>query len=80
MSSDSDFNSLATRIREAGLAVYGFGDRTKPAAFVAAYDKFVYLEILKPDLEAQQVVVQATSKKPTSSAEPEELALQICRN
>lgn len=74
VSSDSDFTRLATRIREAGLAVYGFGERTTPAAFVAACDKFVYLEILKPEPEAQQVVVQATSKEPTASAEPVELA------
>ena len=27
VSSDSDFTRLATRIREAGLAVYGFGEK-----------------------------------------------------
>lgn len=46
-SSDSDFTRLATRIRESGLVVYGFGRRTTPEAFVAACDKFVYTEILK---------------------------------
>lgn len=51
VSSDSDFTRLATRIREAGLAVYGFGERKTPEPFVAACDKFVYTEILrnKPD-------------------------------
>jgi len=51
VSSDSDFTRLATRIREAGLVVYGFGDRKTPEPFVAACDKFVYTEILrvKPD-------------------------------
>lgn len=48
VSSDSDFTRLATRIRESGLAVYGFGERKTPAAFVAACDKFVYTEILRP--------------------------------
>lgn len=47
VSSDSDFTRLATRIRESGLAVYGFGQRKTPEAFVAACDKFVYTEILK---------------------------------
>lgn len=73
VSSDSDFTRLATRIREAGLAVYGFGERTTPAAFVAACDKFVFLEILKLGPEAQQVVVQATSKEPTGSPAAVEL-------
>jgi uncharacterized LabA/DUF88 family protein len=48
VSSDSDFTRLATRIREAGLVVYGFGQRKTPQSFVAACDKFIYTEILKP--------------------------------
>jgi len=48
VSSDSDFTRLATRIRESGLPVYGFGERKTPPAFVAACDKFVYTEILRP--------------------------------
>lgn len=47
VSSDSDFTRLATRIREAGLVVYGFGEKKTPDAFVAACDKFVYTEILR---------------------------------
>jgi hypothetical protein len=48
VSSDSDFTRLATRIREAGLVVYGFGQRKTPRPFVAACDKFIYTEILRP--------------------------------
>jgi len=48
VSSDSDFTPLATRIRESGLKVYGFGERKTPQAFVAACDKFIYTEILTP--------------------------------
>ena len=48
VSSDSDFTRLATRLREAGLAVYGFGEQKTPQAFVAACDKFIYTEILRP--------------------------------
>ncbi len=46
VSSDSDFTRLAARIREAGLVVYGFGERKTPAPFVSACDKFIYTEIL----------------------------------
>lgn len=48
VSSDSDFTPLATRIRESGLLVYGFGERKTPQAFVAACDKFIFTDILKP--------------------------------
>lgn len=49
VSSDSDFTRLATRIREAGLKVYGFGEQKTPQSFVAACDKFIYTEILRPE-------------------------------
>jgi uncharacterized LabA/DUF88 family protein len=49
VSSDSDFTRLATRIREAGLVVYGFGERKTPEPFVAACDKFIYTEILRTE-------------------------------
>lgn len=61
VSSDSDFTRLATRIREAGLVVYGFGERKTPEPFVAACDKFIYTEILraKPEEQkAEEVVVE----------------------
>lgn len=52
VSSDSDFTRLATRIREAGLAVYGFGEKKKtPEAFIAACDKFIFVEILSEGAE-----------------------------
>jgi uncharacterized LabA/DUF88 family protein len=47
VSSDSDFTRLASRIREAGLLVYGFGERKTPQAFVTACDKFIYTDILR---------------------------------
>jgi hypothetical protein len=47
VSSDSDFTRLATRIREAGLVVYGFGEKKTPRSFVAACDKFIFTEILR---------------------------------
>ncbi|MFG2021544.1 NYN domain-containing protein [Actinomadura geliboluensis] len=49
VSSDSDFTRLAARIRESGLTVYGFGERKTPKPFVAACDKFIYIENLLYD-------------------------------
>lgn len=46
VSSDSDFTRLATRLREAGMRVFGLGEKKTPGAFRAACDKFIYLEIL----------------------------------
>lgn len=75
VSSDSDFTRLATRIREAGLAVYGFGERKTPAAFVAACDKFIYLEILKPGAEAQKASAQTDGKETIAVDEVDEPAI-----
>ncbi|TCP64354.1 uncharacterized protein (TIGR00288 family) [Heliophilum fasciatum] len=47
VSSDSDFTRLASRIRESGLFVIGFGEQKTPEAFVKACDKFIYTEILE---------------------------------
>ena len=46
VSSDSDFTKLASRIRESGLVVYGFGEKKTPQPFVSACDKFIYTEVL----------------------------------
>nr|WP_256577968.1 NYN domain-containing protein [Pseudomonas sp. Irchel s3h17] len=44
VSSDSDFTRLASRLREEGLTVYGFGEEKTPRPFVSACDKFIYTE------------------------------------
>ncbi|HET9507864.1 MAG TPA: NYN domain-containing protein [Gaiellaceae bacterium] len=49
VSSDSDFTRLATRLRESGMTVYGLGRRSTPSAFVAACDRFIYLDLLRPE-------------------------------
>jgi uncharacterized LabA/DUF88 family protein len=51
VSSDSDFTRLAARLRESALTVYGFGERKTPKPFVAACDKFIYIENLTFDAE-----------------------------
>jgi len=47
VSSDSDFTRLATRLREAGMMVFGLGEKKTPDPFIVACDKFIYIEILK---------------------------------
>lgn len=53
VSSDSDFTRLATRLREAGMKVIGIGEKKTLNPFITACDKFIYLEILKPEIEDQ---------------------------
>jgi uncharacterized LabA/DUF88 family protein len=48
VSSDSDFTRLAIRLRESGMIVIGLGEKKTPTPFIAACNKFIYIEILKP--------------------------------
>jgi len=52
ISSDSDFTGLATRLRESGLQVYGFGEKKTPEAFRNACHKFIFTENLRPTEDA----------------------------
>lgn len=47
VSSDSDFTRLAIRLREAGMTVFGVGEKKTPDPFIVSCDKFIYLEILQ---------------------------------
>ena len=58
VSSDSDFTRLASRLRESGMTVYGFGEQKTPEPFVAACDKFVFTEVLREDVNTD-----ATTRK-----------------
>jgi hypothetical protein len=51
VSSDSDFTRLATRLREAGMLVFGIGEKKTPSPFIVACDRFIYIEILKKQVE-----------------------------
>jgi uncharacterized LabA/DUF88 family protein len=69
VSSDSDFTKLASRIREAGLFVYGFGEKKTPEPFVAACDKFIFTEVLRfkddDDIEKMNRKTTADLKRDT---------------
>ena len=49
VSSDSDFTSLALRLRESGKKVYGLGRKTTPSSLQNACDRFIALEVLTTD-------------------------------
>jgi uncharacterized LabA/DUF88 family protein len=63
VSSDSDFTRLATRIREEGLLVYGFGEKKTPKAFVSACDKFIFTEVLRFQEHSDSAVKPKTANE-----------------
>jgi uncharacterized LabA/DUF88 family protein len=67
VSSDSDFARLASRVREQGVTVYGFGERKTPKPFVTACDKFIYVDLLRAPEETQQVTAPATVAPPATA-------------
>ena len=79
VSSDSDFTRLATRLREAGMKVYGMGEKKTPKPFIVACDKFVYIESLKAAEQqpAPAPVGKGAKKKAHAPAEAESPALTV---
>ncbi len=46
VSSDSDFTSLASRLKQSEIYVFGFGEKKTPISFRNACDDFIFTEIL----------------------------------
>ena len=65
VSSDSDFTRLAARLRESGMTVIGMGESKTPNSFIAACNKFKYLDILAAadEEEPEETVKQEAAKK-----------------
>jgi len=78
VSSDSDFTRLASRIREAGLTVYGFGERKTPQPFVSACDKFIYTDRLVGTVESAPEVPKV--KRSSSELRSDTKLLNLLRN
>lgn len=69
VSSDSDFTRLAARLRESGMTVIGMGESKTPNSFIAACNKFKYLDILSAadEAEAEEAAPKAEpAKKPAA--------------
>lgn len=69
VSSDSDFAPLATRIRQNGTQVYGFGKRSTPNTFQRSCNQFNYIEkMMLPKLiskanreDINEILLEATN-------------------
>lgn len=59
ISSDSDFTSLAVRIRQDSVKVFGFGKRSTVDSFTQACDKFYYIEDLLPNATIPKKAIAA---------------------
>ncbi|MDC9812976.1 MULTISPECIES: NYN domain-containing protein [Rhizobium] len=72
VSSDSDFTRLASRIREQGIDVFGFGEQKTPESFRQACRRFIYTENLAPSVVSNgaDAVQAASSLRPPSAATP----------
>lgn len=73
VSSDSDFTRLASRIREEGVDVYGFGEQKTPESFRQACHRFIYTE----NLIKQLPVGKAEVAEPVGLLEPVDKAGQL---
>jgi uncharacterized LabA/DUF88 family protein len=72
VSSDSDFTRLASRLREQGADVFGFGEQKTPESFRQACRKFIYTENLLPEAQVSTVEEGPSAKalQPPSAAIP----------
>lgn len=72
VSSDSDFTRLASRLREQGADVYGFGNQRTPESFRQACRRFIYTENLLPEAQAATADAPEGTKplQPPSAAVP----------
>lgn len=67
VTSDSDFTSLAMRIREGGFSVIGIGRQTTPPSFVKGCDRFVPLETLGEQTDTGNDIIAIPSVKNPST-------------
>ena len=79
VSSDSDFTKLAARLREAGLIVYGFGEKKTPTPFVSACDKFIYTEVLRAE-EEEESEAAPIRRLSTSELKKERKLIRLLRD
>ena len=77
VSSDSDFTRLATRLREAGMKVYGIGEKKTPEPFIVACDKFIYIEILKKQSKENESTL--VPDKPEKKVEVDKITPKVIR-
>ena len=74
VSSDSDFTRLASRLREQGADVYGFGEQKTPESLRQACRRFIYTENLLPDA---QTATPEAGQSPPKALQPPSAAIPI---
>ncbi|MFW6348452.1 MAG: NYN domain-containing protein [Cyclonatronaceae bacterium] len=74
VSSDSDFTRLVIRLREAGMRVIGMGEKKTPKPFIAACDKFLFIEVLASS--TNETEIPADSPEGESKPSPKKAAKQ----
>jgi hypothetical protein len=70
VSSDSDFTRLASRLREEGADVYGFGTQKTPESFRQACRRFIYTENLPETSSSTEEGSSSDVRQPPSAAIP----------
>ena len=74
VSSDGDFNKLATRLREAGKVVIGMGEKKTPESFRVSCERFIFLEVINEsdnddDVDTLSGKRARTSRKRSTAAQ-----------
>lgn len=74
VSSDSDFTSLVTELKENGIYVFGAGEKHTSAAFIRACDDFGYLEDLQKLYSTERVAESVDGDESVEEQQPEEIS------
>ncbi|HKM14022.1 MAG TPA: NYN domain-containing protein [Candidatus Methanomethylophilaceae archaeon] len=84
VSSDSDFTSLAMRLKESGMFIVGMGMKTTPNPMVAACNSFKFLDVINPEVSVKntinsknEAVIKVSVKANSKSNEVKELITTI---
>ena len=80
VSSDADFTPLVMRLRNDGVAVYGFGEEKTPEPFVKACSVFLYLEKLGAPEETRDPGAASPRARNTRDLQGDAALARILRN
>lgn len=80
VSSDGDFTRLATRIRENGLSIYGYGRNDTAKAFVNACERFTYIERLLDSSGRAALPLDGEAAPNAVKAVPTAAAVQVAKS
>lgn len=62
VSSDGDFNKLATRLRESGKVVIGMGEKKTPESFRVSCERFIFLDVISGNSDSEEEDASSRSK------------------